>query len=384
MKIHFCLSHSLVVSALIFLSGCRTTETPYIDYTKLNELDNQWAIVSKDSLGEKGCIRLANQKWLMFFLHWKPLTEEKKDISVDYARNTMLTLWGPDMPFTLEDGGSETLVCGHKAYIANGTLNNGMVKTRFIIWNCPETQRQFISDCNINLKMGTPEKLHQLQFEDITQSINCHNSNSVIKNENLSQTINNEKYNIQFSIPENWRADEFVYDTNQMDYPIPGFYPNGMSSKEGSYLAVLKDSEKKIELRWLNDNTPNPISGLDTFLDLVISDTTRDMLDTFKINFVSKNFQFEQIDTSQEYLSGVGEYEYVMKLDNYDYSQTEKYRCKVLLWENNNNTFFVLASMIAYTDMLGVPFDLTPDNEMLDEFVKKEVLPVIQVINFRM
>ena len=136
-----------------------------VDINKLKKTDPTWEIVKTYSEKTSGRITYKSQKWLMYFIHWRELNDDNKNISVEYATHLLKTLWGMSFKFT--DNSGECAVNGHQAYFAEATISD-MIKTRFIVWNCNESNRQFIADCNINLAAKTPENLFELQCERIT------------------------------------------------------------------------------------------------------------------------------------------------------------------------------------------------------------------------
>lgn len=367
---------------LVFILGCKKEKIDYVDFVELKSNDNQWTIEWKDSSLEKGNIKLVNQKWLMYFLHWTPLNEDNNEISVEYVKNKMLTLWGPSMPFKIKNTGGATYVNQHKAYFVDGTIFNDKVKTRFIIWNCPESNRQFISDCNINLKVGTPISLHDLQINDITNSVKCHHIDTTTINPLIPQTIENNDLEIEFSIPDNWKAQEFIYDTNYMEYAIPGFYPEGISKEKGSYLSVLNDSEKIIQLLWNNNKQSISQDLMKSFIEELKKDTISELLDTLILKTYTTDFEIKSNEIENNVLKANGYYLLESSIKKYNYKESTKYIYNIYMWKNKKTNFFLITSIVAYDNMLGVPFDLKPGKEIMDSFFINEVAPIIKTINF--
>jgi len=376
----FCLLFYFISS---FLIKDYNKKQKFIDITKLTNADTLWQVESIDTSFNRGCIKLINQKWLMHFIHWYTLTEENREISIDYIKKKMLTLWGPSMPFTLSPGGGDTLVNGHKAFYADGSLYDGKVKTRFIIWNCEESQRQFISDCNINLEMHTPIYYLKLQYVNVTQSIQCHNPQKTSLNDIRNRNINMNEYNISFSIPVDWKSQEFRYDTNTLEYPYPGYYPNGINCNQGSILSVLRDSEKRVQLRWLKTNETDKMKLLNKFIKIVKEDTLFSMIDTFDVAYNISNIILDSIYNHDNLLTVSGIYDYEMNLVKYSYNEINKYRFKILLWQNGDRSYFLLTSIVLYDDMLGAPYKLIPSESLLDSFITNEIVPFIHEVNFR-
>ena len=212
----------------------------YLDIKGLCQGGDDWKVIHENVDPNGGSIKLFQDKWLMYFLHWRPLTKDKEILSIGYVKRLMLSFWGPNMPFTLSEKGGELEIAGHKAYYMDGTIYDGMIHSKFIVWNYPETKRQFIADCNINVRKGTPEKLLALQ-EKISHTIACHYGVKGKDFPSLKQKYTNEKYEISFALPENWRTD---------DYSPYEWFPEGMSRERGSLWTLLTDSEKYVEIIW--------------------------------------------------------------------------------------------------------------------------------------
>jgi len=240
------IAFTFIVLCFVILSACKnSTRTPEINYNSLQQSGN-WEVIKKDSSINTGHIKLKDEIWLMHFLHWWPLNETNNKVSIDYTKDLMMNLWG--MQFTLTGIEGETEVNGHKAFFVEGTLRD-IVKTRFIVWNCHETNRQFLSDCNINTSLNTPQDLLNLQVNDITNSVCCHKMENSNDNPKLPQQINYKDQNITINIPENWRSDLYFISINP-DIKSPGYYANGVTEEEGVILNLLTDSHKEIDLIW--------------------------------------------------------------------------------------------------------------------------------------
>lgn len=362
---------SLIIFLIVFLlltycaKGPREPEAPKepIDLEGLRSAGDDWTSI-KDKLPHGETIRLHQDEWLMYFLHWRPLTKERKDISIEYVRKLMLSLWGPEMPFTFSENAGEMEVAGHKAYFVDGTIYEGAVLTRFIVWNCPKTGRQFIADCNINVQKGTPQELLDLQKE-ITLSISCHGQENVREHPLLTKRFTSEKYKISFFLPENWRTN---------DYNDPEWFPQGMSDTNGTFWTLLTDSEKYLELRW-HDRVRKLSNELFNWYieqmekDSVVSNVTLKLI----------NFKVESILPRKDYLIGEGTFEYRLKGSTGE--TTKPFKFKAFLWTNYGKTYFLLASMVSLRQFWNMPLDLSPTDETFEEFVRDEVLSHTKVFD---
>ncbi|MCP4708795.1 MAG: hypothetical protein GY869_09235, partial [Planctomycetes bacterium] len=186
--------------------------------------DTDWAIVEADTIAAAGSVTLTADMWAMYFLHWRPLTPEREKLSPEYVRDLLLNFWGPEMPFTLSDNDGETTVAGHPAHYIDGTIYDGKIHTRFIVWNCPETRRQLIADCNYNASMGTPRKFLNLQF-DFTASLACHPQAPVQTFASLTKKSDWPQYNLSFYTTDDWRSHEFN---------APQWFPEGLNDTNGT------------------------------------------------------------------------------------------------------------------------------------------------------
>jgi len=167
------ISHHLLVFVLALILNENQEIEKYFNLKGLTETGDDWQVTSVKVNDESGHIKLHQDKWLMYFLHWRPLTEEKKNLSIKYTQNLLLNFWGQAINFELNHIEEEMEINGHKAFFSEATFGKGSIYTRFIVWNCPQTNRQFVADCNINLRRGTPKEMLEVQ-KLITQTVCCH------------------------------------------------------------------------------------------------------------------------------------------------------------------------------------------------------------------
>jgi hypothetical protein len=351
------------VAVLLLSIYCAQAPQEPIDLEGLRSSGDDWTLF-QDTLRGESPIRLYQDKWLMYFLHWRPLTKEKEDISVEHVRNLMLSFWGPEMPFTSTENAGEMEVAGHKAYFVEGTIYEGAVKTRFIVWNCPETKRQFIADCNINVRKGTPQKLLDIQ-EQITFSVSCHGQVNVQSDSLLTKKFESEKFNLSFWIPENWRTSEF-HD--------PEWFPQGLTDTNGTVWTLLTDSEKYVELRW-NDEKKDVSEAL---FSKYIGEIEKDSLVT-KATLKLINFKIERIAPKEGYFIGEGRFDYYLRADGREI--TKPFRFRAFLWNAYNKTYFLLASMVSLQEFWNMPVDLSPTDGTFNKFVRDEIIANTRVFD---
>ncbi len=336
----------------------------FIDLPGLKKSGEDWNVLFQDINPEKGHIKLHHDKWLMYFLHWRPLTEENKNISIEYVRKLMLSFWGPNMPFTIKGNGGETEIYGHKAYFIDGTIYNGAIHSRFIVWNCPKTDRQFISDCNINLRLGTPGYLLETQ-KHITQTIRCHEGFSKAMPDKFPRTYESEKWNLSFNIPENWKTAEYIDKK---------WFPNGMSNQNGSLWTLLTDSRKYLELLWEETDVPLNADLFKSFLERITKPFTHEDI-TLQVTQV----KLESVKVKNGYYMGEGSHQFKQVVKDKEYKSD--YTFKGLLWKKEKRIYFLFASLIGLKEFWGIKNDLSPTDETLEKYLHLEILPNIKELD---
>lgn len=353
----------LMISGLYGYNIEKITKS-YIDISKLRSGGDDWKILSAEENGEIGRIQLHQDKWLMHFIHWRPLTKKNKKISVKYVKEKMLSFWGPEMPFKIVGTGGETSVSGHDAYYIDGTLYNGMIKTRFILWNCPKKKRQFISDCNINKRKGTPDNFLEIQY-DITSTISCCDNSSESGNLKKTSYYKSDEYKLSFHKPEKWKTFHFTYKK---------WYPKGLSITKGSLLTLTTDSEKIIELHWKKRKERVNEKTFKSFLrDINNSNISR----IKNIKTIIKIKEVRNIKKTNGYLDGEIDLDFSTTINGKEY--IEKCISKAYLWKNKNKLYFLMAGMVAHDDIMGIKIDLSPTLKTFDNFIQKQVIPNVKV-----
>jgi len=346
---------------LIGYTGMTNIENE-INMTQLSRSGDDWIIHRVEKSEASTIIALHTDKWLMYFLHWRPLTEKNRNLSIDYVKNLLLSFWGPDMPFEIKGEGGKTKVSSHAAYYIDGTIYNNRIQTRFIVWNCEETGRQFISDCNINNSLGTNKKLLNLQFE-ITSTISCHNNKVLNDNPLLSSKYQSDGFNLSFFKPKHWKTE--IFQSKK-------WFPQGPNDMTGTLWTLVTDSEKFIYLEQQSAQQPlsevllrNKVNNL---IGSVMPTSSKEM------KAVVTSIDLKEIMKKEDQFWGTG------KLFTETEYQGEKYNSEYVfkagLWNRENN-IFILCSLASIRNVWGQPFDLTPDAETLDAFVNGEVLPAM-------
>jgi len=354
-----------IISVMICLPSMAAGDDPpgQIDMAQLNRGGDTWKIIEQGGSPADGFLRLNQTKWLMYFLHWRPLTQEPREVTPEYVRDLLLSFWGPNMPFILTGNEGPLTVAGHPAYFVEGTIYKGTVKTRFIVWDCPRTGRRFIADTNINVQQGTPEAMLDLQRQ-IAQTTCCHGQEIATDSPVLTQDFKSEKFNLSFRIPPTWRTRE---------YPNPKWFPDGQTPVNGTLWTLITDSEKRLELYWRQTDQPLNRELFDSFVDafrqhpLILSGQAMQLKEIKLTDFVS----------TEGRLVGNGVCTYSVEFGGKEYKQPYIFRS--FLWRNGLRIYFLMASMVAMQEMWQIPNDLTPDPGLFDRFVKQDVLPSVIV-----
>ncbi len=336
----------------------------YIDLQGLTKTGDDWQLISSEIKEEQGHIRLHLDRWLMYFLHWRPLTEEKKELSIEYVRDLLLNFWGQAINFELNDIEGKIEVCGHKGFFAEATFGKGAIYTRFLVWNCPRTNRQFIADCNINLKRGTPKELLEVQ-KSITRTVCCHQGGIPETIPGLDKKYQSSEWDLYFYVPENWRVADFTDEE---------WFPQGMSKDNGSLWTLLTDSEKHIELLWEDTDGDVSTELFDRFLKKIIAYSFSPE-DSSEIT----DLKLGSLQKKDGYYLGEGIYKLKKNIRGshlaYDYG------FRGLLWKKEKRAYFVLASLIQLKEFWQRANDLTPSEQIFEHFLWNEVMPNIKVFN---
>ncbi len=316
----------------------------------LNRTGDSWEIIEKDIGDNQGHIRLHTNKWLMYFLHFRPLTQENFDITPEYVRSQLLTFWGPNMDhFSLKDTEGEIEINGHKAYYVDGDFMNGLVKTRFIIWNCLETNRQFIADLNINKRLETPDTYHEIQ-QVVTKTILCHGENRVTGGSILPKKYVNDSLDISFYIPNNWKTSGFDSNT---------WFPDGPDKTNGTLWTLPSDSEKQIDIIWEKAAEKPTEKTIEAFFERMNKfEGFKHLKLTIDTMFYDDNVW---VFSGKYQLNREGVYK-----DKYS-SFSDKYLFYGELWNMKGSNYFILSSYILIDNIWGRKVSLFPERKLFDK-----------------
>ncbi len=294
---------------------------------------------------------IQNQHWLMCFLHWKKLTDElKKSHSIDYTKKTMLNFWGEDMPFVLTGIEGETTVAGHKAYWVEGTIYNNSIRTRFLIWNCEESGRQFIADININKSMGTPDDLLEIQ-DAITRSISCHGQEVEVKDNRLNSRFSSDELGISFSKPADWNTSKFEYKK---------WYKDGVNRENGSLWTLPEAAEKFVMHVWFKKEKGK-----------VSLKTLSDKLSSLKWNKGPLTYTVNEVKIleSTEDSKGIHTGSFNFHSEYKEQKGDEEHLLKVKHWQKGDIEHYLVVTVANRTDVWMSKVDLKPDESVLDSLL---------------
>ncbi|MCF7792931.1 MAG: hypothetical protein K9N09_03380 [Candidatus Cloacimonetes bacterium] len=351
---------------VVIIFGCSNSRKSLLKLSDLKTEQEDWELVYADSPTDSGYQKFNHDKWLMYYLHWRPLTEERKNISTEYVRELMLSFWGPNMPFTITSDGGETEIGGHQAFYIDGTLFNEMVRTRFIVWNCLETNRQFISDCNINQTMNTSPDLFDLELE-ITKTVSSHGQ-EVSQNPNLPKLFKSEEFNISFYIPEHW---------NTAIFPHAGWYPDGVTKDSGSFWTLITDPEKSIEVLW-QPQTELTEENLQKFISKTEETEFQQgelfsSCDSVKISNLNIESDLIIADCTQYYT-------HKQTVQEQEYVWNDHYIGKVFMFNRHKETYLIAATILVNTEVMGVQVNLKPSQKTIDEFIQEKLYGNIEFL----
>ncbi len=356
----------IIILAVTSFGNCQQLDE-YIDFKGLNSLGNDWKVIRQNITSNEGYVKLHHESWLMYFLHWRPLTEENKNVNLLYTRYKLLNFWGAAMNFSLKETEGIMNINGHKAFYVDGSFG-GFVETRFIIWNCPETKRQFIADLNINTRLETPGFLHELQ-QLITKTIFCHGNtnNNINKNRYLTKKYQSEEYSLSFFLPQNWKTIKFSSKK---------WFPNGLTGTNGTLLSLLTDSQKHMELMWkkTKENISEKLFG--DFLKYMESHSPvrKDSSRCFDFTVLSKKLSKGLFIADGTFK--LGSFKNTVK----DYS--ENFQFRGFLWKNGDTAYLVIPSLVNVNNVWNMPADVSHTQGVFEHYIKNEINPYIKIPSF--
>jgi len=203
--------------------------------------DESWTWNEKSIRGtsDSGEAVFSTQKWLMNLIHWGPI--QTKEISVSYVRDRMQKMWSVNFEFTGTEGTMQ--IAEHPAVYVDAYGTNRAFFTRFVIWNCPESGREFIADLNYNLGLKTPREDFETAWR-LARTIGCHPGAHKESFPDLTNRWESSKYGFLFDHPERW------YFLDSPFYVPFTQYEGVRDGKFGSILGLCSDQNTEITLIW--------------------------------------------------------------------------------------------------------------------------------------
>lgn len=355
----------ILLATQCFLIGdvSKSAVSDTVDLQHLSRNGDDWTVFRAQRNVEVSTVTLHADKWLMYFLHWRPLTDKNRNLSIEYVKKLLLSFWGPDMPFRIVGQGGETTVGGHPAFYIDGTIYNNKIRTRFIVWNCDQTGRQFIADCNINKSLGTQDKFLHTQYK-ITSTIACHGNAVTNNHSELSRHYHSRRYKLSFFTPALWRTRPFQSKK---------WFPQGMSISNGTLWTLVTDSQKVI--RWTTTRAKPRLSTA-ILKDRILSLKGKPWptgINGIEAKIVRVDLNGTSRTDNQVWGSGrlTAQFEYQKK------KYTSEYLFKAGLW-NQKKGNFLLCAFAVMKEVWQQPFDLSPRESELDGWFRRGILPALK------
>lgn len=206
----------------------------------LPEMGYHWQGADFVGSEAEGSFSFAHTKIIYFFIHWGSI--EVEEITPEFVRERIPKLW-PSEGLKVTDV-KATTVAGHPAIYADAVPQRQFYSPHFLIWNCRETNRQFIADMNYNIQYRTPEAELKAQIETVSKTLACHPGAPTSDIPGHVAGYDNERFGISFKHPLRWYVNENPYSVANPAY-------KGYRDKSvGSILAWLKDRRVNFTFIW--------------------------------------------------------------------------------------------------------------------------------------
>ncbi len=206
----------------------------------LPDLGYTWNDSSLVGSPATGTLAVSATKVVYYFLHWGPI--EVPEITEQYVRERIPKIWPGEGLQVLSV--KEATVAGHHACFAEVMPQREFYRAFFLIWNCPETGRQFIADMNYNVQYHTPRAELEAEFSTTYHTLACHPGAETKEVPDHVVRFDSQRFAIRFDHPLHW----FVFE-NPYGVPHPEY--RGLRNREiGSLLANLQDMTTDICFKW--------------------------------------------------------------------------------------------------------------------------------------
>ncbi len=220
------------LESLLEVEAGLTIDLPDLGYT--------WSDSGFTGSAETGSISVSSTKVVYYFLHWGPI--EVPEITEEYVRRRIPEVWpGENLRvLSVEDA----TVAGHPAFFAEVLPQRDFYRAFFLIWNCPESGRQFMADMNYNVSYHTPRAELEAEFATTYHTVACHPGAETRELPDHVVHFDSRRFGVSFDHPLHWYVFESPYGVSHPEY-------RGLRSREiGSLLAHLQDMTTDITFKW--------------------------------------------------------------------------------------------------------------------------------------
>ncbi len=206
----------------------------------LPALGYEWSDSALVGDEESGSLLFESTKVIYYFLHWGPIETEK--IDEEYVRERVPKVW-PSEGLKVKEMVSTT-VAGHPAILATVIPRRDFYRAFFLIWNCPESGRQFIADMNYNVAYKTPRAELDAEIAATTKTLACHPGAPTSAVDGHVARYDSHRFGLRFDHPLRWYVFENPYGVPHPEYR--GIRDDSI----GSLLAWLQDMTVRVTLHW--------------------------------------------------------------------------------------------------------------------------------------
>ncbi|MGD2217305.1 MAG: hypothetical protein PVJ64_11125 [Gemmatimonadales bacterium] len=204
------------------------------------ELGYLWSGSDISGSDKEGSIWVLHRKMIYYLIHWGPI--ETDEITPEYVRERIPKIW-PSEGIEVRNTRAMT-VAGHPAIYAEAVAASQFYSPQYLIWNCPESGRQFIADMNYNTLYRTPVTELQAQIDATTSTLACHTGAPSSPVPGHVVRYDNPRFRLAFSHPLRWYVFESPFGV-----PHPS-YRGVRNDTIGSVLAWPEDRRVRLGFIW--------------------------------------------------------------------------------------------------------------------------------------
>ncbi|HKY31138.1 MAG TPA: hypothetical protein VJV23_01290 [Candidatus Polarisedimenticolia bacterium] len=222
---------------------------PRVDLDRLERSAPGWAVAESTGDGSRGSLVVERAVWPLFYVHWFPLKETAgRSLGASEAAKVVAALW-VDIALDEPLKGTPIALPAHQGLAFETIRSHGQIRSRYVVWACPESSRLFVADANLHLNAGAPERLFELQ-RDMVLTIKCHQGAAAESFGHLGVPHADVPAEIALEHATNW-------------VPVPGYRPQSVfggsewgretppNSRERGQLLVLEaDAMRRLFVSW--------------------------------------------------------------------------------------------------------------------------------------